>query len=532
MIPGGAQGGGGGTGTRPVPPPAQAGPAARRLHPLTFVVGAVREMAALVMAGAAGLAVGGLSTAFYFALSGLVFGLGYHLIKWATFTYTLHEDRIELRRALVRRSVKAIPRERIRGVDISAPPAHRLLGMAIVRIDAGSEGGEGELRAVSKAEAERLRAALMRGDEPAARNAAAPGGAREETAVVARARPRWYLLAPLSGAYLLTPFALAGSLLGALYNLGDDLGLIDERLPARLGGGVAGLPPAAIIALAVCGVLLMPLGSVIAFALLNWDFTLRAGEGGPGGGRDGAALIAERGLISRRSVTLERRRIRGVTLTDNPLERAAGAVRLGALVTGLDDAAHRGTLLPVAPRPVALRTARRVLGGALPGPLRGHPPAALRRRLARALAAPLALAALALLTGRSWELGVALLLAVAAVPLGLDRYRQLGHATDGRRLTLRSGSLRRRQAVIEHRAVVAWRLRQTFFQRRAGLATLVVGVGAGEGGYPSADMGEHDAVAFAHAVTPDWVAPFLERDPAEAARGGTGPVSRDGERRT
>jgi putative membrane protein len=86
----------------------------------------------------------------------------------------------------------------------------------------------------------------------------------------------------------------------------------------------------------------------------------------------------------------------------------------------------------------------------------------------------------------------------------------LGHADDGILLGVRSGSLQRRHVVIEHRAVVGWELRQSLFQRRAGLATLVAGVGAGRGGYPVMDLAEEDAVALAQQLTPQWVTPFLE----------------------
>ncbi|MFC7729256.1 PH domain-containing protein [Actinomadura keratinilytica] len=159
-------------------------PRAARLHPLTFVVGAVRELIALLAAGAAGLAVGGLSTAFFFTLAGLAFGLLVHVAGWATFTYTLYDDRLELRRALVGRSVKTIPRDRIRGVDISAALPHRLLGLAIVHIDAGADGGEGVLNAVSRQEAERLRRLLL-----AAHTASPEEPARAPRRVLARMRP-------------------------------------------------------------------------------------------------------------------------------------------------------------------------------------------------------------------------------------------------------------------------------------------------------------------------------------------------------
>jgi putative membrane protein len=354
------------------------------------------------------------------------------------------------------------------------------------------------LNAVARGEAERLRIALI---GPGAAERAGPWQASSEL-VYTRARPRWYLYAPLSGAYLLTPFAVAGSVLGTVYNLGDDFGLITRQRLESLGDEVLGLPLVLGVVGAVVLLLAMPAMSVVVFALFNWDFTLRA---------DGRSIVAERGLVTRRSVSLERRRIRGAELRDNPLERLAGVVRLSALVTGLGDAAHRGRLLPTSPRAVAEEVTAGLLGD-IPAPLAAHPRAARTRRVVRAVAVPLSVAGVALLSGQPWIACGCAAVAVLGIPLGLDRYRQLGHATDGVRLTVRSGSLRRRQAVVEHRAVVGWQLRQTLFQRRLGLATLTAAVGAGDGGCPAVDMAEPDAVAFAHRITPEWVGPFVDKE--------------------
>lgn len=475
----------------------------RRLHPFTVLIGAVRELIALLGAGAAGLVVGGLTTGVYFALIGLAIGLVRHGVRWWAFGYTLYDDRIELRRALVGRSVKNIPIERIRGIDISASPVHRLLGLAVVRIDAaaGGEGAqEGVLDAVSRGEAELLRIALIDPAEDAVPRSGA-GSVSGSEVVYIRARLRWYLFAPLSGAYLLTPFALVGSLLGTFYNLGDDLGLITARRLERLGDNVLAAPAVIGIVAAVLLAVALPAASIVAFAVFNWNFTLRQ--------RDGA-IVAERGLVTRRSVSLERRRIRGAELRDNPLERLADVVRLRALVTGLGDDAHRGQLLPTSPRAVAGQVVADLLGH-VPSPLVAHPAAARTRRVVRAMTPPLGVAGIALVAGRPWVACACAAVAVLAIPLGLDRYRQLGHAADHARLSVRSGSLRRRQVVVEHRAVVGWQLRQTLLQRRLGLATLVAAIGAGDGGCRAVDMAEPDAVAFAHGITPEWVTPFLER---------------------
>lgn len=462
----------------------------RRLSPLTWVVGALREFAALIAVAATGLAVGGLSTGALFAVAALGFGLVHHVVRWLTFTYEVHDDRIELRRALIGRSAKTIPIERVRGVDITASFTHRLLGLTVVRIDAAADGDEGVLDAVSRREAERLRRLLMRPGEPDV----------EPDSLIARARPSWYRYAPLSGAYLLTPFALLGSALGTVYNLGDEFGLISEGSLAHLGDNVTGVSPLVGVAVFALLVMAMPVASILVFAWFNWDFTLRA--------RDGS-IIAERGLITRRSVSLERRRIRGVELHDNPLERAAGVVRLNALVTGLGDAEHRGRLLPISPHRVAWRVAEQV-NGPFRADLSPHPRAARARRVLRAVAPPLLLAALAFFTGPAWLVSAALITALLGIPLGLDRYRQLGHASDGEKLSVRSGSLRRHQQIIEHRAVVGWRLKQTLFQRRAGLSTLMIAVGAGHGAYAALDIDPEEALAFASSITPDWIKPFLD----------------------
>jgi putative membrane protein len=129
----------------------------------------------------------------------------------------------------------------------------------------------------------------------------------------------------------------------------------------------------------------------------------------------------------------------------------------------------------------------------------------------RAVVPPLAAAALAWIAGQPWVVAFCFALAVLAVPLGLDRYRQLGHATDDVRLSVRSGSLRRRQVIVERRAVVGWQLRQTLFQRRLGLVTLVAAVGAGNGEITAVDMAAADAATLADRITPDWVTPFLEQ---------------------
>ncbi|XKK41963.1 PH domain-containing protein [Nocardiopsis sp. ARC36] len=219
----------------------------------------------------------------------------------------------------------------------------------------------------------------------------------------------------------------------------------------------------------------MPVFAVVSYALTHWGFSLR--------GRDGS-LVAERGLFTRRSVTLERRRIRGHELLDTPLERTRGAVRLRAIVTGLGDAANRAVLLPTGPRPVVEDVVGRALA-LFGGTLKRHPRAALFRRLTRAVGPFALVAVVAAALGAEWLAVAGAVLAVLGIPLGVDRYRALGHGYDGERVSVRSGSLSRSQATVERSAVIGWTWRQTLFQRGPSLADLQVTVGAGAGATPS-----------------------------------------------
>jgi putative membrane protein len=323
--------------------------------------------------------------------------------------------------------------------------------------------------------------------------------------VLARFEPRWLLYAPLVGGYLLAPLAA----FAAVANLADDVRLplhlrrwIDDAAGARPGLLLLAALVAVVIVLAVAG-------AVITAAVANWGFTLT---------RRGGTLVAERGLLSRRQVSLEHDRIRGYALAEPLALRAVRAARLTALVTGLgggDEEGHtgrRGQLLPLGPVTVA----RAVAADAVirfDAPLRRHPAAARRRRLVRATVPWLVPAAVFGAFGLWPGLAVALGLAALGIPLALDRYAGLGNAVDGRAVSVRSGSLRRRQVVLERRGVIGATVRQTFFQRRAGLATLTLATGAGSGGYEALDIGAADAVALLREVDPVRVAPLSTLGP-------------------
>jgi putative membrane protein len=181
------------------------------------------------------------------------------------------------------------------------------------------------------------------------------------------------------------------------------------------------------------------------------------------------------------------------------------------IVAGLRGQTGGTTLAPVLRAREAYRLLRDVDGAAPDpaAPLSPHPLPARGRRLVRALALPLPVVVVAIALREPWAVAAALVLAVLALLLAFDRYRQLGHRFDGRRLVLREGSLRRRWSEVDPAGVVAFELRSSPGQRRAGLCTLIVHLGQGAGSRRALDAGEEQASVLLAGLHPMLLAPLL-----------------------
>jgi putative membrane protein len=298
--------------------------------------------------------------------------------------------------------------------------------------------------------------------------------------------------------YLLAPAAV----IGVVVNVADDVpgGFVErfgEALADRVPTDVVGL---VLVAAAVIAAVV--LAAAAGSLLVDWDFTLRD---------EGERFSAARGLLTRRVVHLDRDRIRGVDVRDTILRRPLGLVSVSAIAAGLRARGGGTTLAPVAAAADVPKLVRGVdPEAALPAaPLLAHPPAARPRRLVRALPLPLLALGLTLAFGVWWAAALSLVATALAVLLALDRYRQLGHAYDGRRLALRAGSLHRRWSELDPDAAVSFEIVTSPGQRRAGVATVRVHLGQGAGSRRALDIGDEQAAALLRRMRPQLFEPIL-----------------------
>ena len=465
-----------------------------RLHPLAVLVYARRFVGASLIPVFALIISLGTRVFVPLILAVVLVGLPLAVLWWWRFRYRVTGGRLEVRSGLVNRTTRVVPLDRVRGVDLTAPFLHRLLGLVKVEIEAaagGREKAELALAAVSRREGEALRERLL-------------AGARVEVAAeppaLYRATPRLLAVGGLlSGRYLLAPAAVVG----VLFNLADDLpgSLVERGTEAvidRVPTGATG-----ITATVVAGLVLIGLLAVAGSLLVDWGFTVRA---------EGDRITAERGLLTRRTVSIDRGRIRGLDVSDTPLRRPFRLAGVSAIAGGVRRAGGRTVLAPVI-RGGDVGPLLRAVDSLAPDPadpLIAHPRSARGRRFLRAVPVPALATAVAIVLGWWWAAVAGLALTAVMALVAIDRYRQLGHRFDGRRLALRGGSLLRRWTELDPAEIVSFELRRSPSQRRAGLATVVLHLGEGAGSRRALDAGEEQAGPLLAQLHPRLFAPLVE----------------------
>lgn len=437
---------------------------------------------------------------------------GADYLRWRRTRYRVGADRVELHTGLLLIRKRSLARERIRSVDLTAHLLQRILGLVTVRIGTGEHHGDDstlELDPVLRAEGERLRRALLE------RGLTEASGSHREGELVTL-DPRWIRYAPVS---FVAP-ALGGAAAGAVLQVSDWFGAqgqVIEWASDRLRDFSL---PSVIVLVVLAATLAGVVGALGLWVEMWWNYRL---EREPGG-----TLRIRRGLLTSRSVSIEERRLRGVDLVEPLGVRLLGAARVDAITTGLakDDEEQHGdhnTLLPAAPRQVADGAAAAVLREAVSptgAALTAHPPAARGRRMRRAYWAVLVPVLVQALLGALLTpvlLWTALGCAAVGLPVGVllarDAYRGLGHALSGGYLVTRSGTLRRSTAALERAGVIGWTVRQSYFQRRAGVLNVTATTAAGAGAYTVYDADASEGLAFASEAVPGLLEPFLERNP-------------------
>jgi putative membrane protein len=434
---------------------------------------------------------------------------------WKTTRYRITETHVELHSGMVVRKHRSLPKDRVRAVDMSADVFHRLFGLSVVTIGTGRHVAESDdelkLESVSAGEAERLRLLLLQ-KAPEQQHQLVRDG------TLSTFDKSWLRYAPLT----FFGFLAVVVLLGGLFQLARivDIELWETGPMQELFRWYETTPLLLSIAgTAVALLLLTTLLSVLVYAVFYWGFELTRHDGN---------FRVQYGLITKRSVSIEEKRLRGVRVDEPLLLRATGGARVKAVATGLgkkksdDDKweLDADLLLPQAPQAEATKVVAEVLRTTPPptaAPLRKHPGGAARRLImwhAIGAAVPAVtlgiLSALDLTPNWIWQL-LLVLIPIGAL-IGLGEYRGLGHGLAGDFLVVRWGVMPRATVAVQRTGIIGWNIRQTIFQRKARLISVTATIAAGSGAYVVRYADQTDGLRVADSAIPGLLTPFLTED--------------------
>jgi putative membrane protein len=408
------------------------------------------------------------------------------LARYFSFSYRIEGNELITEQGILARKHRSIPLERVQEIRIEQGVMHRLFNVVNARIETGGgEGAEASLSVLSRFEAERLRqtvierAAAIRSVRAGSveQQAASTDHAESDRIIIRRLSLRDLMIAGMISNHLISALVLAGM----LWNFADDILPHDiyQRTAALISDAATRLVARGAAAALIIGVLgalaVLVIGlifSVVRSILLFYGFTFS---------RRGEDLYRSYGLFTKRASSLPRRRIQVLEIEEKLLRFLFGWATLRADTAGShrekeDDNDGRDVLIPLVRRSEVDRLLPLILDGFDPmiAEWRRASKLAIRRGTIKGglvcLLASAGLFAFYRELFAFWPL--ALLPLVYFV--SLVRYRNLGYAMDETYLRTRHGWLGRWTHIIPINKIQAVEIRQTPFDRRLHLATLLV----------------------------------------------------------
>ena len=462
---------------------------------------------------------------------GFLAGAAYGIVYYYRFEYGITPDTFDVASGVIARRSREIPYGRIQNVDVKQGVLQRLLGLAVVSIEtAGGGNTEASLNFVSESEANRLQEQIRRrtaevkdrrrkrdrdaaADDRVESTADVPPGVENETAapgdeaetppgeegpestvldepatadpsqdrITEPSRPRRQRLFDLEARELLLysftsfrPAAVAAVLFVfflATETIIDLLVTTAQPLggPADIGEGTTTSYGVLTVVSAINGILITYLLSVAYTFATYYSFQL---------GRADEDFVYERGLLQRYSGSIPVEKVQSVTVTENPLQRLIGYAGLWVETAGYGPESSGGSqsAVPLAKQGRVHQFTENLTDVETPS-FRSPPTMARRRYLARysLIAAVVVAAVFAIAQITPLERWYFAAVVFAAVPLAAHlKYVHLGYFVGDDHLVIRRGFWSRRTTVIPYYRIQTVSTQRSIFQRRLGLASLVV----------------------------------------------------------
>ncbi|WP_318241648.1 PH domain-containing protein [Sporosarcina quadrami] len=450
----------------------------------------------------------------------IIFLLISGIIKWVRFVYWFEDDELRIESGLFVKKKRYIPFDRIQSLDYTEGIFHRPFGLVKVKVEtagsSSSKQAEGELTAISKEAAKRVEIELAEAKKRKRNNVVIdeeehmleegfiPQGHHEETPILTNiftmTNKDLLILATTSGGIgvILSGVAIFASQFGDLI----PYEWMYEEISAFIKFGVL------IVAIAVFfGVLGVWLLSVAMTFLSNFNFNVTLGE---------EDIVITRGLLEKKRATVPLKRIQSIVVVENPLRKLFGyaSVTIHSAGGGISDSS-KINLFPLVKRKMVERYLLEVFPDmhvdepANKLTVRGKP---FYYRIDFLWMVPV-IGALIYFFFPYGLFSLAIIPVIMA--LGMWQHRSAAFDISGNQLTMRFRGISLQTAYMMRKRIQSMEMKQSYFHRRKGVATIVASVKSGMGTY-------HATVQHMEVEKAEEIFDWYEKDRVPSAKQVTG----------
>jgi putative membrane protein len=451
----------------------------QRMHPLAALLTALRAMKDLIVPllifiVTRGFNQSGNDTELYWRFGpGVLIIVGsiiYGVFYWLRYSYDIEDGQFKIERGVFVQKKQFIPLERIQSIDLTEGVLHRMFGLARVQIQtAGGKKPEAILTAVTRLEANRLQALLrvpviVKEQQPYI---------TEELVVQADKKKEHSRTYRLSTGKLILAGMTTGSLGVALTLMFAVMSQLDEIIP-NVYGKIWDSMNLAVVPFLIAVIIMIAWVLAVAASILKFaNFSLT---------RTGEELYIERGLLERRKVTLQIKRIQAIRIVEEiwwqPFRLAAVHVES----VGYGNQKGESTLLMPLLNKQDIEAFLQEIAPRFTQSLdNGIVPLTSKAKWGYVMPAPLFIAGLSAGLGSYWAWGwLGLLLSGAACLMGLWRFNDGGWRVRDDMLLLRYRLISRTTVLVQRGRVQSCDIFDNPWQRRKGLSTFRVAVASGK----------------------------------------------------
>ncbi|MFC0559952.1 PH domain-containing protein [Halalkalibacter alkalisediminis] len=384
---------------------------------------------------------------------------------WLTFRYRIMAGELYIQRGIFVKKKRYIQQQKVQSIDISAGVFQRLFGLVKLKVETAGGGTEPELHlsAVSREEAEDIRAQLLRKNETS-HSVMDESGEMTIEAVEEKADYIWFLSKGhlLIAALTSSGIGLTISAVAALFSQ------VEQFLPESIYEQLFGF-------LAESGLALF-IGLVVIIIILSWCISFLGTLLKYGGfkiEKHGEEIVITRGLLEQRQLTIHTHRVTAIRVVRNIFRQPFGfaTVYVESAGGGTNDEQLSTVLIPLARMKDIRGVFERILPNyAIEYPLQSVPRRALIRFLIRNAITPLVVTVLI-----GWLINpiayYGLIIVVICLIFGYLQYRDSGAGCDHTHFWLRYRKVSQVVVISERKKIQAAEIRTSFFQKRKALTS-------------------------------------------------------------